>query len=179
MPAPDFRTSDIFGRPVELSALRGSPVLLSFFRNAACALCNLRVHQLIGRHASLSADGLRVIAVFESSSEALQQYVGKQDAPFPVVGDPRATLYDLYGVQSSAAKVATTMAMTATGAVIGKAADNGFDLVQEPGSNFDRMPADFFIGADGMILKAHYADFVWDHMPFDTVEALLGAAIAA
>jgi peroxiredoxin len=179
MHAPNFRTSDLFGEPVDLDALRGRPVLLSFFRNAACAMCNLRVRHLIRRYPDLNAEGLQVIAVFESAPDALRKYVGRQDAPFPIVGDPEATLYDLYGVQSSEAKVDTTMAMAATGAVIAEAAENGFELVPEPGSNFTRMPADFLIGADGVILKAHYADFVWDHMPFDTVEALLSAAIAA
>jgi len=178
-PAPAFSTVDLFDQPVSLESLRGAPVLLSFFRNAACALCNLRVRQLIQRYPALRAQGLQVVVVFESSADALRKYVGRQAAPFPIVPDPTAALYELYKVESSDAKVATTMAMAATAAVIGEAADNGFELVAEEDANFLRMPADIFIDADGVIRKAHYADFVWDHMPFETLEALLGIAVAA
>ena len=178
-PAPEFDAVDLFDQPVTLTSYRGRPVLLSFFRNAACALCNLRVRQLIQRFPALQAQGLEVVVVFESSADALRQYVGRQDAPFPIVADPTAALYDLYQVESSEEKVATTMAMAATAAVIGEAADNGFELVPEADANFLRMPADFFIDRDGTIRKAHYADFVWDHLPFETVEALLGIAVAA
>lgn len=33
-PAPDLRLPDLGGRPVDLSALRGRPVLVSFLRHA-------------------------------------------------------------------------------------------------------------------------------------------------
>ena len=32
--------------------------------------------------------------------------------------------------------------------------------------------ADFFIGADGVVLDAQYAQFVWNHMPFARIEEL-------
>ena len=176
-PAPVFRTMDLFGNPVDLTAYRGAPVLLSFFRNAACALCNLRVHQLIERYPDFRSAGLEVIAIFESPDDSMQQYVGKQDAPFAIVADPKAELYALYGVECSEAKIAATMAMPATQQVIESAAARGFQLTEEPGSNFLRMPADFLIGADGIVLEAHYAEYVWDHLPLARIEELLGAPL--
>lgn len=177
MPAPIFRAVDLFDKPVDIAAYRGKPLLLSFYRNAACALCNLRVHRLIERYADLSRAGLEMVAVFESPAASMLQYVGKQDAPFSLVADPEAELYTLYGVESSEEKVAATMAMAATQHVIGEAAALGFVLTQQPGSNFERMPADFLIGSDGMILEAHYAGYVWDHLPFDRIEQLLGVEV--
>ena len=176
-PAPLFQAADIFGRTVDLAAYRSTPVLLSFFRNAACAVCNLRVHHLITHYPDYRSAGLQVVAIFESPRESMLQYVGKQDAPFPIIADPEARLYTLYGVESSEEKIAATMAMPGTLQVIGAAAAQGFQLTEEAGSNFLRMPADFFIGADGMVLDAHYADYVWDHMPFARIEELLGLPV--
>jgi len=179
MPAPHFQAVDLFGDQVDLAVYRGRPLLLSFFRNAACALCNLRVHGLIKHYADYHRAGLEMMAVFESPAAAMRQYVGRQDAPFPLIADPEARLYTLYGVEVSAAKIAATMAMSATQGVIGEAAAQGFQLTEESGSNFMRMPADFFIGPDGVVLDAHYADYVWDHMPFARIEELLGLAVPA
>ncbi|MFN8569389.1 MAG: peroxiredoxin-like family protein [Kouleothrix sp.] len=175
--APVFHTIDIFGNPIDLAAYQGKPLLLSFFRNAACALCNLRVHMLIERYADYHRAGLEMVVIFESTAASMRQYVGRQDVPFPLIADPEAHLYTLYGVEISESKVATTMAMSATQQVIGAAAAQGFHLTEEKGSNFLRMPADFFIGPDGLILDAHYADYIWDHMSFARIEELLGGIV--
>lgn len=177
MHAPDFQTVDLFGNHVDLAAYRGNPLLLSFFRNAACAMCNLRVHQLIERYADFQRAGLEIVAVFESPAASMRHYVGTQDAPFSLVADPYADLYTLYGVESSEEKITATMAMAATQQRIGEAAAHGFELTAEPGSNFLRMPADFLIDSDGVILDAHYAGYVWDHMPLARIEELLGVEV--
>src|SRR4051794_12885123 len=85
---PAFQLEDVFGNAVVSDQYAGSPLLLSFFRNGACALCNLRVHELIERYPAYRRQGLAVLAVFESPRESILQYVGKQDAPFPIVADP-------------------------------------------------------------------------------------------
>ena len=77
--APPFAVADLFARPLALSDYRGRTLLLSFFRNAAWAMCNLRVHQLSERFPGLHRAGLDVVAVFESPREAMLQYVGRQD----------------------------------------------------------------------------------------------------
>jgi len=177
-PAPLFQAADLFGSTVDLAAYRSTPVLLSFFRNAACAVCNLRVHHLITHYPDYRSAGLQVVAIFESPRESMLQYVGKQDAPFPLIADPNADLYSLYGLESSEAKIAATMALPATQQVIAEAAAQGFHLTEEAGSNFLRMPADFFIGPDGIVIQAHYANYVWDHMPFATIDELLGVAVS-
>jgi peroxiredoxin len=174
--APAFHTVDLFGKPTDLADYRGKALLLSFFRNAACAMCNLRVHALIQRHAALRRAGLEIVAIFESPAESMRKYVGKQDAPFPLIADAGAELYALYGLENSEEKVAATIAMPVTRAQTAAAAEAGFQLIKEAGSNFLRMPADFLIGPDGIVVDAHYADYVWDHIPFERIEELLGMA---
>jgi peroxiredoxin len=176
MLAPTFRSTDLFGDPLDLADYRGQPLLLTFLRNAACALCNLRVHELITHYPALAQQGLAVIAVFESPRAAMLEYVGRQDAPFPLLADPQAELYDRYGVETSEAKLAHTMAMPETQTAVAAAAALGFALIQEPGSNFNRMPADFLIGPDGVVLRAHYASFITDHLTLAAIEQALVAA---
>lgn len=172
--APLFHTEDINGHPIALEDYAGQTVLLSFFRNAACAICNLRVHQLITRWADYQRRGLTILVVFESPRERLLESVAEQAAPFPIIADPRAELYALYGVESSEEKVARTMQRPDLQATILEAAEHGFQLTHEAGSNFNRMPADFLIGPDLIVRKAHYAEYVMDHLPFAAIEDELG-----
>jgi peroxiredoxin len=171
--APAFRVEDVFGDPIDLGDYAGKRLLLSFYRNSACAICNLRVHQLIQRYPAYRRSGLEVLAVFESPRDSILEYVGKQDAPFPIVADPQAQLYMLYGVEVSEDKVARTMAMPETQATIRAAAEQGFVLTREAGSNFNRMPAEFLIGPDLTVQVAHYAEYVMDHLPFEVIERFL------
>jgi peroxiredoxin Q/BCP len=175
--APTFQADDIFGSRIDLQAYRGQPVLLSFFRNAACAICNLRVHHLIEKYPAYHAAGLDIIAVFESPRENLLQYVGKQDAPFPIIGDPGAELYDLYAVETSEEKANASIQDPATPSRVQEASAAGFELTREEGSNFFRMPAEFLIDVNGVIRQAFYSDIVGDHLPFADIEAFLAASV--
>jgi peroxiredoxin Q/BCP len=177
--APQFSTQEVFGHTINLADYRGCTVLLSFFRNATCALCNLRLHHMIMRNPHYARRGLAVIAVFESPYAQMRASLAKQDAPFPLIADPEAFLYDLYGVETSEPKVMRTLAMLETLAAVQEAAAHGFFLKEEPGSNFHRMPADFLIGPDGIVLEAHYSAYVMDHLPFDVIEHHLGLSVSA
>lgn len=168
--APNFKAEASSGEMIDLKDYRGKSLLLSFFRNGACALCNLRVHQLIEKYPIYHARGLEVVAVFESPRSSIVEYVGKQDAPFPIIADPTAALYKLYGVEVSEEKVNATMADPVGQQRIHEAAQHGFTLTPEAGSNFYRMPADFLIGSDGKIVEAFYSDVVGQHLAFEVIE---------
>ncbi|GGJ45283.1 redoxin domain-containing protein [Deinococcus roseus] len=172
--SPLFQTQDFRGQPIQPSDFRGKYTLLSFFRNGACAMCNLRVHQLIQQQPQLQAAGIQTITVFESGLESIEEHVGKQNPPFPILPDPQAKLYDLYGLESSESKIQSTMQRPDLQDHIQEASAAGFALQHEEGSNFHRMPADFLIGPDLRIVVAHYADYVYDHLPFEEVFRLVG-----
>ena len=177
MPAPIFQTVDLFDQPINLADYRGRWLLLSFYRNAACAMCNLRVHKLIGKYAEYEQKGLDMLAVFESPCANLLQYVGKQDAPFPIIGDPEARLYDVYRIETSEEKVKATMADASAGQRIEEAKAAGFELVEEVGSNFYRMPADFLIDPEGIIREAFYSELVGQHLNLEMVNRYLNAQV--
>lgn len=173
MRAPAFQTEDVFGRQVTLEQFAGSPLLLSFYRNGWCALCNLRMHALIERFPTYQRQGMMAVAVFESPRERILESVGKQDAPFPIIADPDGELYTRYGVEVSEAKVQASAENPAVAEAVKEAAANGFVLTPEDGSNFLRMPADFLIAPDQTIVEAKYADYVTDHLPFAVIEQYL------
>lgn len=165
--APDFVWADVHGQQHQLSALAGQPVLLAFHRYASCPLCNLHMHALIARHAALHEAGLHVLAFFQSSAEVIGRNVGRQDAPFPILGDPDKRIYGMYGVEGSAGGVLRGAARL--GDLFG-AARLGF-LPGEIDGDVSMVPADFLIGPDQLIHSAYYGADVGDHMPLDQIEA--------
>lgn len=166
--APDFQTADMFGSSLRLYDLRGRPVLLSFMRYASCPMCNLRVRELVLAHERLSREGLTVLVVFQSTAESMQEYVGRQDAPFTLIPDPDMTLYRLFEVERGwAGLLAPSNVVHAV-----KAFSKGFAPGRVEGP-FDRLPADFLIGPDGRIDMAFYARAAGEHVPLEDVSAWL------
>lgn len=162
--APTLSTTDFLGEAVDLAALRGNPVLLSFYRYASCPVCNFRMHSLIVAYPELAAQGLSIIAVFQSPPESITQYVGRQDAPFPIVPDPSMQLYRRYGVETRwSGLLSWPVIRTAL-----KAFANGFlpGRIEGP---VQRTPADFLIDAQGRIAVAHYGADIDDHIPLATI----------
>ncbi|THF73178.1 redoxin domain-containing protein [Cohnella fermenti] len=170
MAAPAFRTVDQQGNFLSLEHYRGRKVLLAFMRFSACALCNLRVHRLIGRYPEWQRQGLDVIAVFESPEANLRTHVGAQNAPFPLAADPASQLYDLFGVETSEEKVRLTLADANTKNCVEEAAAAGFALTPEEGSNFHRMPAEFLIDENGIIRLAHYSRLITDQLALEEID---------
>ncbi|MFC4812918.1 redoxin domain-containing protein [Paenibacillus sp. GCM10023250] len=168
--APAFRTVDHYGNPIVFDHDRGRKVLLAFMRFSACALCNLRVHHFINRYPDWKRQGMDVIAVFESPVANMRTYVGTQHPPFPLVADPEAYLYKLYGVETSEERVRMTMEDANTKRFAEEAVAAGFPLTPEEGSNFNRMPAEFLIDESGIIQLAHYSRLVTDHLPLATID---------
>lgn len=168
--APDFSFTAADGTTQNLYDYLGRKVLLAFFRNAACALCNLRIRNFIMRYEDWRRQGLDIIAVFESPEVNLRDHVGQQQAPFSLVADPEGTIYSLYGVEVSEEKVKATIADPHTHSIVAEAAAAGFLLQKEEGSNFNRIPAEFLINENGIVWLAHYGRLVTDHLPFEQIE---------
>ncbi len=162
--APPLRTTDFLGAAVDLQALRGRPVLLSFYRYASCPVCNLRVHSVIDAWEGWAAQDLAVVAVFQSPGSSILQHVGRQDAPFPIVPAPAMTLYRRFGVEARWGGLVSWRVV--------KAALRAFAKGYLPGrvdGPFQRTPADFLIDRDGRIAVAHYGKDIDDHVPLATI----------
>ena len=165
---PSLIVSDSLGRPVDLQALRGRRVMLSFYRYASCPVCNLRMRELILAHPRLQAAGLELVSVFQSPAESITQYVGRQDAPFPIIADPEMILYRRFGVESRWVGMFSLRVIRAAIMAFGKGFLPG--RIEGP---MHRVPADFLIEADGKIAVAHYGSTIDDHLSMATIEQWL------
>jgi peroxiredoxin len=168
-PAIDFEATRVDGGTFRLSSYRGKRILLSFFRNGACALCNLRVHEMIQNWPAFVSAGIEVVAVFESSAEDMLPYVARQMPPFPLLADATGVLYDKYGVENSPEKVNEVISSGSAKERIVAAAEAGFKLTHQQGSNFFRLPADFLIDENFIIQRSHYSNQVVDHIDLESV----------
>jgi len=99
-PAPDLALSDVQGRQVILSELRGTDVLL-VFGNTACPHCAARVPLLNelaneSKHPGLS---LLFIAVGDTA-EAVEKYIEDKDVEFTILLDTERIVAQAYGIRN-------------------------------------------------------------------------------
>ena len=168
-PAKNFSSEDLLGNTVALSDYKGKRLMLSFYRYAACPLCNLRVHHLIQQYPLFVEKGLHLVAVFQSPRESIFKYAGKQNAPFPVIADPDRTLYRLYGIESSwpgfikgSLRLSSVVSALMKGFLPGKM--EGIKSM---------VPADFLIGPDLTVQVAYYGKDIGDHLPVERIHEWL------
>ena len=169
--APSFQAKNLEGETVSLADYAGRKLLLAFFRYGACPLCNLRMTFLIDAYPRWQANGLDVVAVFESPAERLLETVASQAIPFPVIPDPDRALYRLYGVVPSL-----------WGYVVGAfrfrafrdAFKRGFRPSKGEGA-ITQLPAEFLIGPDLTIERAYYGKDIGDHLPIEEIDGWLAS----
>lgn len=172
VPAPEFRTQDIHGTPIYLDALRGKRVLLSFFRDAACPFCNLRVYELSNEYPRLSAQGMEVVVVFRSTREAVQRFIDRRPRPFRLVADPDMAVFAGYGVERSVLGLLRAMYQRMPRLLRGL----GLGRARLPASSPTLMPADFLIDERGYVRRAFYGRDLGDHLPLEAVHRFAARA---
>jgi peroxiredoxin Q/BCP len=177
--APAFVAQDLSGRPVALADYRGKTLLLSFYRMAACPLCNVRTFLLINRYPTYQRRGVHMVAFFESSPAYAHRYLIRLRAPFPLVVDPTRTTYGLYGLETS--WFGAAYARLFRGAVYREASRRHLgtvflDYLLRREGHFARLPAEFVIGPDSRVRAAYYGRDAGDFMLFSELDRyLLGA----
>lgn len=165
----DFSATTIEGKPFKLSDLKGRKIFLSFFRNGACALCNLRVHEISLQQKAFDKAGIEIIAVFESSIEDMKPYVGRQKLEFTLLSDPEGKLYSQYGIKTSPELVSAVMTSGSAAKRVEEADRAGFKLTKQEHSNFFRIPAEVLIDEDFNVVKIHHCDQLTNHLPIGEV----------
>lgn len=163
----DFEIEDFKGNIFKLSDYMDKKVLLSFYRYAACPLCNLRIHSMIQKYPDYHSKGLEVFAFFESPKESISESVGKQEPPFRLIPDPARKIYKLYRVEKSIFKYILGLLNTK----LIKAALLGFKIGKMENDK-TMVPADFLI-ENGVIKVAYYGKDISDHLAFKTIEDFL------
>ncbi|MDH5631822.1 MAG: peroxiredoxin family protein [Gammaproteobacteria bacterium] len=166
--ARDFTLLDMQGNPCSLSDYKGNKILLSFYRDAGCPFCNLRIFELTRRQAGYEKQGLVMLALFKSNYDGIRRYVGRQNRSFPMLADPEGKVYDIYGVESSWPSL--LLAFFRIPRIL-KAFSKGF--LPTLGAFKPLLPADILINSDLTVAKAFYARDAASHISLKDIETFL------
>ena len=165
---PDFTVKDVNGKTISLSDYRGKKILMTFYRNVGCPICNLRFHEIQEKAELFKSNNMSVVAVYESSPENMRKYLGNENPYAVMVPNQEHDLYHHYGIEKSPGKVFGGLFHGA----IGKAARGkklfGGQAVQQDG-NGNTIGADFLVAEDGMVHTAYYGKFLSDHLPMEDI----------
>ena len=97
--APDFRLTDLEGKPHRLENYRGKVVLLDFWASW-CAPCRKELPTIEKLHRQYGGKGLVVLAVNSEAQKVARTFVTKYGYTFTVLTDARGSVFDDYAVSS-------------------------------------------------------------------------------
>ena len=202
-PAPAFRVTNHAGKEVTLDDFNGKKVWLSLYRASPCPLCNLQVSQVKARFEELSAAGVEVVSVFESTPEELAMYAGKQATEnFPVYVPAEGSLPDFPLYQAYSRRRELFGSVYGLGPCYHNCVDcrflpalckfganpsfgcplmapSGFCALMcscsgEGGGRVFSMPTDILIDEDGKLVKIFHGTYMGQHIPWADVETFAG-----
>jgi peroxiredoxin len=98
--APNFTALDADGLDFRLADLRGSHVLLKFYRGYWCPYCVAELTQLNNFAKDFAALGVEIVAVSSDRVDELREFKLKHVWDIKLVADPALAAHRLYNVQS-------------------------------------------------------------------------------
>jgi peroxiredoxin/outer membrane lipoprotein-sorting protein len=97
--APDFRLSDLKGKPHRLANYRGKVVLLDFWASW-CEPCRKELPTIEKLHREYGGKGLVVLAVTYQDEKVARSFMKKYGYTFTVLTDVEGSAFDQYAVSS-------------------------------------------------------------------------------
>ena len=168
--APAFDAITTTGAVLTSTQLKGKFTILSFHRYVGCPLCNLAIRSFSKQAPGVVQSGLNIVNIFESSDANLKQALTIWgDMDFPVVADPTAKLFAMYGVDTSIMGVLRTVPQVSQ--VIESLRTPRVPLKKD-GRDL-RMPASFFLSPDLRVFDVHYGRHAGDHLTPEMTERWL------
>ena len=96
--APDFTLDDQDGRPVTLSALRGSRVVLYFYPEAMTPGCTTEACDFRDNLNSFAGAGVRVVGISKDPVEKLKRFAERDHLNYTLLSDEGLAVQQRYGV---------------------------------------------------------------------------------
>jgi peroxiredoxin len=166
--APEFQLRDINGEEHTIAKYKGKKILLSFYRNAGCPVCNFRFHELESEKKYFAEKGVILISIYESSIENLKLLIDTNNYYQNVVSDELGLLYYKYGVEENKSKIAKGFLHGAQQKA--KKGKQKFATKIKQDGKPNRIAADFLIDENGNILIAYYGKFLGDRIPLQIIK---------
>lgn len=95
--APDFTVTDQDGKPVKLSDLRGSKVVLYFYPKDMTPGCTAEACNLRDNYRSMVKKGYEILGVSTDSEKSHKKFIEKEKLPFRLLADTEKVIHDAYG----------------------------------------------------------------------------------
>ena len=169
--APNFTIKDVNGTTVNLSDYKGKKVMLTFYRNVGCPVCNIRFHQLQEQADYFKSKNMVMLAVYESSAELMKTYLEGETFYATMLPNPDQSLYQLYDIDRGVGKM---MKGLFHGAM--KKMTQGKKMykhkIKQDGNN-DRIGADFLIDENRVVKIAYYGKYLGDHVSIENIKKFL------
>ena len=96
--APDFTLDDQDGRPVSLSALRGSRVVLYFYPEAMTPGCTTEACDFRDSLNSFASAGVRVVGISKDDVPKLKRFAERDRLNYTLLSDEDLAVQKSYGV---------------------------------------------------------------------------------
>jgi thioredoxin-dependent peroxiredoxin len=169
--APLFSIKDVNGTSVNLADYKGKKVMLTFYRNVGCPVCNVRFHELEEQASYFKSKGMILLAIYESTADNMKKYLEGEAVFATMIPNPEQNLYELYDIDRSMGKMMKGMFHGAMGKM--KKGKKLFKQKIKQDGNSNRIGADFLIDEKGNVQTAYYGKYVGDHLPLNDIKNFL------
>ncbi len=95
--APNFKVNNQNGEPVKLSDFKGKKIILYFYPKDQTPGCIAESCNLRDNYTALLKAGYVVLGVSKDSEKSHQNFIKKQNLPFPLLADTELVVHNLYG----------------------------------------------------------------------------------
>jgi len=96
--APNFEALDQEGNSIKLSDYNGKKLVLFFYPKASTPGCTMEACNLRDNYQSFLSKGYDVLGVSADSAKRQQNFINKNELPFPLLADEDKTVINAFGV---------------------------------------------------------------------------------
>ena len=96
--APNFEALDQLGNTIKLSDYAGKKLVLFFYPKASTPGCTAEACNLRDNYQTFLAQGYDVLGVSADSAKRQQNFITKNELPFPLLADEDKAVINAYGV---------------------------------------------------------------------------------
>lgn len=96
--APNFEALDEQGNTIKLTDFTGKKLVLFFYPKASTPGCTMEACNLRDNYHTFLAKGYAVLGVSADSAKRQQNFINKNELPFPLLADEEKVVINAYGL---------------------------------------------------------------------------------